>query len=165
MQIQTQSRRKALILRKLLKAMYKPTSATSQHDVTNHSVYIFKTFRLVKKQFEGLLATTRASLPILMQLDELIASFSVGPDEHVLHCENVHLELKHWRFKKQFYPIFHFIACRYLLQTFHYNVSFVSLSQINNKTSTLFSNKVRKYSSRAFIWVVTPLCFVGQFRI
>ena len=55
--------RKALILRKLLKAMYKPISATSQHDVTNHSVYIFKTFRLVKKQFEGLLATTRASLP------------------------------------------------------------------------------------------------------
>ena len=37
------------------------------------------------------------------------------------------------------------------------------------KTWTLFSNNVnttiRKYSSRAFIWVVTPLGFVGQFRI
>ena len=37
------------------------------------------------------------------------------------------------------------------------------------KTWTLFSNNVnttiRKYSSRAFIWVVTPLGFVGHFRI
>ena len=30
----------------------------------------------------------------------------------------------------------------------------------NNTNST-----IRKYSTRAFIWVVTPLGFVGQFRI
>ena len=39
---------------------------------------------------------------------------------------------------------------------------------ICKKTWTVFSNNVnttiRKYSSRAFIWVVTPLGFVGQFR-
>ena len=37
------------------------------------------------------------------------------------------------------------------------------------KTWTLFSNNVnttiRKYASRAFVWVVTPLDFVGRFRI
>ena len=37
------------------------------------------------------------------------------------------------------------------------------------KTWTVFSNNMdtttRKYSSRAFIWVVTPLGFVGRFRI
>ena len=34
-------------------------------------------------------------------------------------------------------------------------------------TWTLFSNvnTIRKYSSRAFVWVVAPLDFVGQFRI
>ena len=48
----------------------------------------------------------------------------------------------------------------------------VSLFKLNIKlaeTWTVFSNNVnttiRKYSSRAFIWVVTPLGFVGQLRI
>ena len=43
----------------------------------------------------------------------------------------------------------------------------VQIKQKITKTWTLFSNNVnttiRKYSSRAFIWVVTPLGFVGQF--
>ena len=59
---------------------------------------------------------------------------------------------------------------------FHPQVLTLSLScvsvQINHKICkniTLSSNNmnstIRKYSSRAFIWVVTPLGFVGWFRI
>ena len=56
-----------------------------------------------------------------------------------------------------------------LLLTLPLPCSSVQIKQKNYKTWTLFSNNVnttiRQYSSRAFIWVFTPLGFVGQFRI
>ena len=52
---------------------------------------------------------------------------------------------------------------------FRYHVSLFKLNIKFAKTWSMFSNDVnttvRKYSSRAFIWVVTLLDFVGQFRI
>ena len=51
----------------------------------------------------------------------------------------------------------------------HGNVSLFTLNIKFAKTWTQFSNNVnntvRKYSSRAFIWVVTPADFAGHFRI
>ena len=52
---------------------------------------------------------------------------------------------------------------------FHYHVFLSKLNMKIARTWRLLSNNVnttiRKYSSRAFIWVVTPLGFLGQFRI
>ena len=47
--------------------------------------------------------------------------------------------------------------------------SIFKLNIIFSKTWTLFSNNVnttiRKHSPRAFVWVVTPLGFIGQFKM
>ena len=64
------------------------------------------------------------------------------------HCSNKYMKLS-WPFR-----------CHVFLSKLHIKFA---------KTWTLFSDNVnttiRKYSSRAFIWVVTSLDFVGQFRI
>ena len=46
--------------------------------------------------------------------------------------------------------------------TFKLNIKFTKTWTLSNKN---VNATVRKYSSRAFIWVVTPLGFVGQCRI